>query len=87
MYSMYSMEIPYGMLASIASLISFLPIVYTIVKTKNTSNFVWSALLLAFISLSLRMIEGIQLGSMSLVFNTAVFIVFYIIIIGIKLLY
>lgn len=84
---MYSMEITYGALGSIASLVSFLPIVYTIVKTKNTSNFVWSALLLALLSSFLWMMEGIHLGSLPLVFNTAVFIGFYIVIIGIKLLY
>lgn len=39
-----------GLLATIIGIISFLPVVYLVYKTKNTSNFPYKTLILAIIS-------------------------------------
>jgi len=75
----------YGFLALIFGLSSFLPIVYNIIKTKNTSNFIWSALLLALLASVFILLEGNQTGSLFLMINGIIYTLLYIIIIFIKL--
>lgn len=77
--------INYGFLASIIGIISFLPIVYNIVQTQNTDNFVWSALILALIASFLRILEGNQIGSTLLILSGTTFMILNLIIVFVKI--
>ena len=49
-----------GLLATIIGIISYLPVVYTVYKTKKTTNFPYKALFLAIISNSLWIYYGLS---------------------------
>lgn len=87
LYDISTKSVNYGFFASMFGLMSFLPIVYNIVKTKNTSNFVWMGLILVVISSFFWMMEGLRINSLSLVVNTIIYIILYFVIIFIKLRY
>jgi uncharacterized protein with PQ loop repeat len=78
-------NINYGFIASIIGLSSFIPIVLNIIKTKNTSNFIWSSIILAILSSVLWMLEGIQVNSISLILKSIIYIFLYSIIIIVKI--
>lgn len=81
------MELSYGFFGSIVGLVSFIPIMYHVIATKNTSNFVWSGLLMAILSSFLWMMEGITMNSLTLVINTFLYIIMYFIIVVVKIFY
>jgi uncharacterized protein with PQ loop repeat len=47
-----------GLLATIVGIISYLPVVYTVYKTKKTTDFPYKALILAIVSNTLWMYYG-----------------------------
>lgn len=76
-----------GLIALIISITSFIPILYTVYKTKKTNNFPLIGLFLSFISNSLWIIYGIYKDALANVISGSVFLTIYSFILYIKLVY
>jgi len=76
-----------GILATIIGIISFIPVVYVVYKTKKTNNFPYSTLLLALLSNLLWVIYGIYAPASANILAGSLYFIIYTFILYIKLLY
>ncbi len=76
----------YGDLAIITGIVSFLPVIFNMWHTKDTSNFTWLNLLLAFTSNIMWILYGLITGSNTNIISGSLYflIYFYISIIKFK---
>lgn len=74
-----------GILATIIGIISFLPIIYRIMITHDTSNFTYTNLGLALISNVLWIVFGINKKVMTSILSGVLYLFIYGIILGYKL--
>lgn len=76
-----------GLFATIIGIVSFLPVVYLIYKTKNTSNFPFKSLILALISNILWIYYAFVKVDYQVAFMGTLYFFIYIYILYTKLVY
>ena len=86
MLNIFSIE-TIGIIATLIGLISFLPVVRVVYKSRKTNNFPYSTLYLAIISNILWIIYGLNEPALSSAFSGVVYSLIYSYILYIKFLY
>ena len=76
-----------GILATIVGVISFIPIVYVVYKTRKTNNFPYPTLYLAILSNLLWIIYGLYEPAFATIFQGALYFLIYTYVLYIKFLY
>ena len=74
-----------GYIGAILSILSFLPIVINIYKTKQTNNFPYATLILSIIANLLILLNGYFSNNNLIIFMNKSFLIFYLFIIFIKI--
>ncbi len=74
-----------GYTATIISLISFIPVILNIAKTKKTNNFPFRTIFLALLGNSLFLLNGLLTSNHVMIFMGTVFILIYYYILHVKL--
>lgn len=77
----------YGKLAIVTGIISFIPIMYQIWKTKNTSNFTHKNLLLALFSNIMWIVYGVTANTSANLWSGILYLAIYSYIMIFKILY
>lgn len=76
-----------GYIATFFSVLSFLPVIINIYKTKQANNFPYQTIILAYLSNGLFLLNGILSKNNVLIFLGIVFILIYSYILYVKLLF
>lgn len=74
----------FGDLAIITGIISFVPILFKMTKTKNTSNFTWGNLYLAIFSNIMWVLYGLSSNSITNIVSGILYFIIYFYISSIK---
>ena len=74
-----------GYTATIISLISFIPVILNIAKTKKTNNFPFRTIFLALLGNSLFLLNGLLTSNHVMIFMGTVFILIYYYILHVKI--
>tara|TARA_R110002072_G_scaffold193057_4_gene350249 strand:+ start:810 stop:1109 length:300 start_codon:yes stop_codon:yes gene_type:complete len=74
-----------GYSATIISIISFIPVILNIAKTKKTNNFPFRTIFLALLGNSLFLLNGLLTSNNVMIFMGIVFVLLYSYILHIKL--
>tara|TARA_Y100000389_G_scaffold201314_1_gene243726 strand:+ start:749 stop:1012 length:264 start_codon:yes stop_codon:yes gene_type:complete len=76
-----------GYTGTILSVLSFLPLLINIYKTKKTNNFPYSTLILAILGNFLILLNGYFSKNNIVIFMGSIFVIIYLFIIFIKLMF
>lgn len=76
-----------GLIATILGLISFLPIIYVVYKTKDTKNFPFKSIFIILISNILWILYGIYKEAYVNIISSGLYFLIYAYILYIKFLY
>lgn len=70
----------FGLFASVLGVATFVPIIYNVITTGKTNNFLWSAIIMGLLASIFWLLEGMRVDSSYLIANSYIFIFFYFLI-------